>query len=78
MSWYFGGIFMKKKSGKLSTLEKNRTSIMTDNVMLKKQLISMKYFLDVIDKIKYGLVMPLCYRCHLMMHRNAVWQEIWH
>ena len=30
------------------------------------------------NSMKYGLVMPLCYKCHIMIHRNSTQQAIWH
>jgi len=85
MSWYFGGIFMKQKSSKLSTLERNRKSILTKD--LRKCVICGKPSVNKHEvffgrnrqnSMKYGLVIGLCYRCHLLMHRNIIWQEIWH
>lgn len=85
MSWYFGGIFMKQKSSKLSTLERNRKSILTNN--MSKCMLCPKKAVNIHEiffgrnrqnSMRYGLVMPLCYQCHILMHRNAIWQEIWH
>ena len=28
--------------------------------------------------IKFGLVIPLCIKCHREMHRNIELQEVWH
>ena len=76
---------MKQKSSKLRKLENNRTSIMTDN--LKKCMLcennavnkhEIFYGRNRQNSMKYGLVMPLCYRCHLSMHRSSILQEIWH
>lgn len=76
---------MKQKSSKLSTLERNRKSILTDN--MSKCMLCPKKAVNIHEiffgrnrqnSMRYGLVMPLCYQCHILMHRNAIWQEIWH
>lgn len=76
---------MKQKSSKLRKLENNRTSIMTSN--LKKCMLcennavnkhEIFYGRNRQNSMKYGLVMPLCYRCHLSIHRSSILQEIWH
>ena len=76
---------MKQKTSKLRKLENNRTSIMTDN--LKKCMLCERNAVNKHEiffgrnrknSMKYGLVMPLCYRCHIEIHRNSIQQAIWH
>lgn len=76
---------MKKKSNKLRKLEEGRFSILTDNlnhcVICHKPAVNLHEIFfgrNRQNSMEYGLVIPLCYQCHIIMHRNAVWQEIWH
>lgn len=76
---------MKQKSYSLQKLEKNRKSILTDNlehcILCGKPAVNLHeicFGRNRQNSMKYGLVIPLCYQCHIEMHRNALWQEIWH
>ena len=77
---------IKKRTYSLSKAEKNRFSIITpdlDNCVLcpKKRTNLHEIFYGTGKRqlsIKYGLVIPLCYQCHIEMHRNSVMQAIWH
>lgn len=76
---------MKQKSNKLRKLENERFSILTDDltrcILCEKKAVNKHevfFGRNRQNSMKYGLVIPLCYKCHIMMHRNAVWQEIWH
>ena len=77
---------IKKRSNKLARAEKNRFSIIVSN--LDNCVICGKFAVNKHEiffgtgqrqiSMKYGLVIPLCYQCHLVMHRNSVMQAIWH
>lgn len=75
---------MKKKSSKLANLERNRFSIITDN--LKYCIICGKPKQDLNEiyagrnrqnSMKYGLVIPMCRRCHTEYTNNAEMQMKW-
>ena len=77
---------MKKYTYKQKKLERDRFSILTDN--MKKCMLCEKNAVNKHEiffgtgqrkiSMKYGLVIPLCYQCHLRMHRSSVQQAIWH
>lgn len=75
---------MKQKSNELAKLERNRKSIMTSNMskcmLCERNAVNKHEILfgrNRQNSMKYGLVMPLCYRCHIEMHRNSIQQAIW-
>jgi hypothetical protein len=66
---------MKKKSYKLSQLEKNRFSILTDDLnhcyICKNKRDNLHEVYEGSKRIlsmKYGCVLPLCYQCHVKIH----------
>lgn len=68
---------MKKKSYKLTKLEKNRFSIVTDNLeqcyicgMPKNHLHEVFYGNNRINSMKYGCIVPLCAYCHSKIHND--------
>ena len=76
---------MKQRSNKLSKLEKNRESLFTDDlttcILCKRPAVNKHEIFfgrNRQNSMKYKLVIPLCYRCHLEMHRNSTWWTIWH
>lgn len=76
---------MKKKSSKLSKLERNRYSVFTNNLKYcvicrnkKEHLHEVFFGRNRLKSIEFGFVIPLCSLCHSEMHRNHEWQEFWH
>lgn len=66
---------MKKKTNKLIKLEKNRYSIITDNLdecfichRAKDHLHEVFYGNNRINSMKYGCIIPLCAYCHAKIH----------
>lgn len=77
---------IKKRSNRLAKAEKERFSIITqdlDNCIIcgKKRHHLHEIFFGTGKRqlsMKYGLVIPLCYKCHDIIHKEAVLQDIWH
>ena len=77
---------IKKRSNKLSRAEKGRFSIIAPNLDNCVMCGKKKHHLHEIFfgtgkrqlSMKYGLVIPLCYKCHDIIHKEAVLQDIWH
>ena len=68
---------MKNKSYKLSKLEKNRYSIIADNLdecfichSQKNHLHEVFYGNNRINSMKYGCIVPLCAYCHAKVHND--------
>ncbi len=77
-------IKLKKKSNKLAKLERNRTSLFTDDLehcivcgKKKEHLHEVFFGRNRKNSILFKLVLPLCSFCHAEMHRNALWQVEW-
>lgn len=75
---------MKKKSNKLSKLERNRFSIITDD--LTKCIICGRPKNDLNEiypgrnrqnSMKYGLVIPICRQCHSVYTNDREMQLYW-
>lgn len=76
---------MSKKSSKLAKLERNRFSIITDDMEHcilcgnKKDHIHEIFFgRNRTNSMKYGTVVPLCSSCHARMHKDIKLQEVYH
>ena len=76
---------IKMRSNKQSKLERNRFSILTNDLnhcilcgAKKDHLHEVFFGRNRINSIKYGLVLPLCSTHHTEMHRNKEWQDYWH
>lgn len=68
---------MKNKTYKLSKLEKNRYSIITNNLdecfichRAKDHLHEVFYGNNRVNSMKYGCIVPLCYQCHAKVHND--------
>lgn len=68
---------MKKKTNKLIKLEKNRYSIITDNLdecfichRSKDHLHEVFYGNNRVNSMKYGCIIPLCFYCHSKVHND--------
>ena len=68
---------MKQRTNKLARLEKNRKSIITEDLThciicgnLKQHLHEVFYGRNRLNSIKYGMVMPICFNCHKTIHNN--------
>lgn len=71
-----------KRSSKLTKLERNRTSLFTDDInhciicRAKRDNLHEVFFgRNRQLSMKYGLVIPLCIECHQEMHKNKQWQD---
>ena len=76
---------IKKKSSKLSKLEKTRYSVFTDDLEYciicgkKKEHLHEVFFGAYRQRsIKFNMCIPLCSFCHAEMHKNHEWQQYWH
>lgn len=76
---------MHNKSAKLSKLERNRKSILTNDLnhciicgAKKGHLHEIFFGKNRLASMKYDLVIPLCFKCHTEMHHNIEWQNYWH
>lgn len=76
---------IKKRTYKQTKAEKNRISIFTDDLehciicgKKRDNLHEVFFGRNRQLSIKYGLVIPLCIKCHQEMHKNKELQEVWH
>lgn len=76
---------IKKRSYSLAKKEKERFSIITNNldkcVICGKErdnLHEIFFGKNRQNSITYGLVIPLCYSHHVLMHKDSKLQHIWH
>lgn len=65
-------------TSKITTLEKNRYSILTNDLnhcyickKPKQHLHEIYYGKNRINSMKYGCVVPLCFRCHNRIHHDC-------
>lgn len=79
------GINYHKKSAKIVKLERNRKSILTNDLnhciicgAKKDHLHEIFFGKNRLTSMKYNLVIPLCFKCHTEMHNNIEWQNYWH
>lgn len=75
---------MKKKTNKLAKLEKNRFSILTYDLtkcivcgMPKQDLNEIFCGRNRQNSMKWGLVMPMCRRCHIRYTNDREMQLKW-
>lgn len=76
---------IKKRTYSLAKAEKERFSIITNNldkcvVCGKKRDNLHEVFYGTGKRqlsIKYGCVIPLCYQCHIKIHKDSVLSIIW-
>lgn len=76
---------IKKKSSKLAKLEKNRFSIITKDLEhcylcgnKKQELHELIEGKNRQASMKYGLVIPICRKCHILVTNNRTLQEKLH
>ena len=69
---------LKTKTNKLARLEKNRSSVFTDNLgfcficgLPKQDLHELLGGRNRLNSIKWGYVIPLCRSHHQMLHNNT-------
>ena len=75
---------MKNRSNKLAKLERNRTSLFTDDLehcilcgKPKDHLHEIFFGKNRINSIKYKLVIPVCFECHNKIHNDIILQNEW-
>ena len=76
---------MANKSRKLAKLERNRESILTDDLKHcficgrpKEHFHEVFFGKDRIKSIKYKLVIPVCFECHNKIHNDIKLQDYTH
>ena len=76
---------LKSRTNKQAKLERNRFSILTNDLehcilcgAKKDHLHEVCFGRNRTNSIKYGLVIPLCSLHHTEMHKNKEWQDYWH
>lgn len=76
---------LRKKSNKLTKLERNRYSVFTDNLDIcylcgrkKNDLHEVYAGRNRINSIKYGFVLPICRECHSLNQNNPFFNDYWH
>ncbi len=76
---------MKKKSSKLTKLERNRFSLFTDNMSKCYFCPNKKDHTHEIfcgrnrqNSMRYGLCLPICESCHRKYQNDSVFNEEWH
>ena len=76
---------LKTRSKKQARLERNRFSILTNDLdhcvmcrAKKEHLHEIFFGRNRANSIKYGLVIPLCSLHHIEIHKNKEWQDYWH
>ena len=77
-------VLIKKKTSKLNKLERERFSILTKDLdhcifcgAKKDNLHEVIFGSNRLNSIKYGLVIPVCYKHHLECHKNSQLQDTW-
>lgn len=75
---------IKKRTYKLAKAEKERYSLFTDDLdhcimcgLKKDNLHEVIFGSNRLNSIKYGLVIPVCYKHHLECHKNSELQLVW-
>ena len=75
---------IKSKSNKLAKLERNRTSLFTEDLehciicgKTKDHLHEIFFGKNRLNSIKYKLVIPVCWECHIKIHNNINLQKEW-
>lgn len=76
---------MVTKSKKLAKMERNRTSILTDDMehcyicgSKKEHVHEVCFGKNRLNSIKYGLLIPVCFNCHMKIHNDINLQEEHH
>ena len=76
---------LKTRTKKQAKLERNRFSILTNDLdhcvicgAKKDHLHEVFFGRNRINFVKYGLVKPLYTSHHVEIHKNREWQEYWH
>lgn len=76
---------MKNKSNKLAKLERDRTSVFTNDLehcilcgKKKNDLHEIFGGRNRLNSIKFNLVIPLCRECHSLNQNNPFFNEHWH
>jgi hypothetical protein len=76
---------MKKKSSKLAKLERNRFSVFCPELdtcyvcgsnyqMTKHEIFEGR---NRINSMKYGFVLPMCYKCHSELQESKAFNDFW-
>lgn len=76
---------MSVKSKKLAKMERNRTSILTNDMehcyicgSKKEHVHEVCFGKNRLNSIKYGLLIPVCFNCHMKIHNDINLQEEHH
>ena len=76
---------MHNKSKKLTKLERNRTSVFTNDLehcylcdKKKNDLHEVYGGRNRINSIKYNFILPLCRECHSSNQNNPIFNDYWH
>lgn len=76
---------MSKKSKKLAKMERNRISILTNDMehcyvcgAKKDHIHEVCFGKNRLNAIKYGLVIPVCFNCHIKIHNDINLQNSHH
>ena len=76
---------MKNKSKKMAKLERNRSSVFTNDLehcylcgRKKEDLHEVYAGRNRLNSIKYNFVLPLCRKCHSQKQNNQVFNDYWH
>lgn len=76
---------LKQKTTKQAKAEKNRFSLFTSDLSVcivcgkpKEHLHEVFFGANRQVSIKYGLVIPVCSKCHSMIHLDSNLQAYWH
>ena len=76
---------LSNKSKKLAKMERNRTSILTNDMnhcyicgAKKDHIHEICFGKNRLNSIKYGLVIPVCFNCHVKIHEDINLQDRHH
>ena len=76
---------MVYKSKKLAKMERNRTSILTSDMehcfvcgAKKEHIHEVCFGKNRLNSIKYGLLIPVCFNCHMKIHNDINLQDKHH
>lgn len=76
---------INKRTTKQAKVERNRFSLFTSNLNIcivcsnpKEHLHEVFFGSNRQVSMKYGLVIPVCFKCHRMIHNDSDLQDMWH
>ena len=76
---------INKRTTKQAKVERNRFSLFTDDLSVciicgkpKDHLHEVFFGSNRQNSMRYGLVIPVCFKCHRIIHNDSNLQDMWH